>query len=284
MSASLSDTLRTMRAHAARTLIETLNSIAEESHSEYALTETWARYLYEDASILPSGWYDPPPNGLAILAGAPPRYERSKFKTLRSEEFWPSRSVIAMPDSLFYCYCSPIHRRTGLIGDLGITLCQRPSPTVAKHIRNCYRITMEICEQARPGMKFSELYEWSSQRIRAYGLENDTLSVTNPVVLDIGHTVPWSYEDMSEGERSVMNSGTHDGVCKLVSRKRVFVSPTENYVIPDTCAFTVEPRLTNDDLPLASVHAIVCFERGEKHVIREFDPVLSALDMSYVYD
>jgi hypothetical protein len=143
---------------------------------------------------------------------------------------------------------------------------------------------MEICDQARPGMKFSELYEWASARIKARGLENDTLSVTNPAALDIGHTVPWSYEKMSEGERIVMREGPHTEVCKLISRKRVFVSPSEGFVIPETCAFSVEPRLTNNDLPLASLHAIVCFERGEKHVIREFEPVLSALKMDYVYE
>ena len=54
---------------------------------------------------------------------------------------------------------------------------------------------------------------------------------------------------------------------------------TEARTIPETGAFTVEPRLSAPGLPTVSFHIVVAFDQGRKQVISELDPLFELAGM-----
>jgi hypothetical protein len=118
------------------------------------------------------------------------------------------------------------------------------------------------------------------------GLNNNrTITYTDKVKTNIGHTVPWSYEDPTPEELSIINGTDFDKLKNLISSKRINLNEKEDFKIPPTIAFTTEFRAeSNKDphLPNASFHLIVSFVDGKKEVLGGFNTVFQATRMDFI--
>ena len=146
--------------------------------------------------LFPGGWYDPPPDGICVLLGQKP-FKRLQFETLRKPVAWPNEAFKFEKETVGIFYISPVDRKTGMVGDKGLTIYNGDDKEVREHLQRCYDITFQIAEKAKVGMKFSELYKV------AYNLFKDNLKMvgwmttTNDPNLgvNLGHTLPGSLED-----------------------------------------------------------------------------------------
>ena len=67
--------------------------------------------------------------------------------------------------------------------------------------------------------------------------------------------------------------------------KRIPFINTENFEIPETCAFTVESRLEdlhNRDVPSVHFHFMVCFDKGKKTILENFKKIFETVGMDYM--
>ncbi|MGH7870423.1 MAG: hypothetical protein ACREP9_22965, partial [Candidatus Dormibacteraceae bacterium] len=217
--------------------------------------------------------------GIIVAIGNPPNYKRLEQPTYRSELAWPNPQYRMGPESLLFAYASPAHRATGLIGDLACSLYRGSDDALRTHLRNVWKITMQITQAAATGMTIAELYEQAGKLIVAGGFENNIYSVNDDASTNIGHTLPWSNEPMSRTEQYVIEHGTAGEQADLISHKRRFVSPKEMLKISGDLALTIEPRLNRPGLPTVGFHVVVAFEGREKVVITEFDSLFKLFGM-----
>src|SRR4051794_4314832 len=88
-----------------------------ESLSETQFHDRWVTELKSDGTVLPSGWYTPPPQGFAVLFGSGQNFSRTNFQSLRPETSWPQADrMLDLEDGLISLYASPVHATTGMIG------------------------------------------------------------------------------------------------------------------------------------------------------------------------
>lgn len=268
------DDLRRMRRFTSDTLADALR-IAGDGASETHVRDVWL-------SLVGQGWYSPPPGGIILVAGEPPLYERMNQPTFRPPDAWPAPGVYLNDDRLLYAYASPVDTQTGIIGDLGCSLYRGGDTLLREHLREVWRVTMAIIDEVAIGMSFPQLYERAQVIIADAGLVNIVHSVHAGSSTDIGHVIPWSQGPPSAKEIEMLQSGDDQRVADLVSNKRRFINATDNFTITDNVAFTIEPRLRTDDRPMVGFHTVVAFERGQKHVVLEFDPLFELFEMDYL--
>ena len=178
------------RQAAAGSLVETLRQLPS-GYSEKMLAEQWLAEIARLKTVLPFGWYQPPPAGMSVLIANPPSYERLAYKSLREEVNWPSATVHNTEHSILYPYYSAIDRETGLIGDFVATFYGGSDKLVRDWMREVYLATLKIIGCARPGLKFSELFHFAEEITKSLGASNNTYSLSGGLSSDIGHTVPW---------------------------------------------------------------------------------------------
>ena len=78
---------------------------------------------------------------------------------------------------------------------------------------------------------------------------------------------------------------TFEEIKKTITQERVYIKEIVNFKIPETCAFTVESRLEDlnyPDLPSVYFHFIVCFDKGKKIILENFDQIFKAVGMDYM--
>lgn len=180
---------------------------------------------------------------------------------------------------MMYWYASPVHIPSGAIGDIGCSLYTGEDRKVRAHLRNVWDTTMVIASKPRVGMSFAELYRLAAETFVSEGFENNIYSAHDGRSTNIGHTMPWSYESSTPDERQILASGMREHISDLVSRKRRFISATEQFEITEDTLFTIEPRLSRPGLPTASFHVVVGFVNGEPVVVTEFEPVFALFGM-----
>jgi lipopolysaccharide biosynthesis protein len=83
-------------------------------------------------------------------------------------------------------------------------------------------------------------------------------------------------------ERDVLNGGTIQEVAALVSGKRRFVSATDEFIIGDNVAFTIEPRVIADGLPMVGFHTVMGFIDGQRQIVLELDPLFELFGMDWL--
>lgn len=254
---------------------------------EVTLRDAWLEEIRKDPQIYPDGWYLPPPHGIGVLFGKEADYSRMNYKSLRPEEMWPSNeTALDRQTGIIYVYASPVDRKTGMIGDFGITLYFGKNSEIQTHLRNCLMLNKAIVDHARVGMSFGEITQAAVQMFFAQGLTNEVRSVTDPMGVNIGHTVPASYEDWTIEELAVLRSEDWLSALKLISSKRRFLSTQEALIVKDGMAFTLEPRLTvygNSAIPMSSFHTIVLFKPdGGKELLTNFDELFQLVGMQYM--
>lgn len=271
------DAVMQTRGKAAVILAEALREVYGGSEAE--LRNKILKLLGKDPALFPMGWYDPPPGGIAVLSDVAP-FDRLKYDTLRTEDNWPSQDSRMESESVIgIAYVSPVDRVTGMFGDIGLTVYSGKDQGIRDHIRECYACIVEIAEKAQVGMSFSELNAQASDIFNAAKKTIGWMTTYHdPQKINLGHTVPGTISD------GFAVSSDFEDVKEQIRSKRVYINAIETYRIPDTCAFTVEARLTDPDLKMPNTffHVIVAFVNGKRTVLTNFDEIFRAAKMDYM--
>ncbi|MEI7689475.1 MAG: hypothetical protein WCI79_00725 [Candidatus Saccharibacteria bacterium] len=274
-----------MRQLSATTLLETLKMIKNKNVSEKYVKELWQTKLSAAPSIYEKGWYEPPPDGFAVLACDDANPTRLDFSSLREEYFYPQSDVFLSIDSVNFLYCSPVDRASNMIGDFGITLYGGNDQKIIDHIQKVFTITKSIADHAQIGMELREVYEFGLSLFDKYQVTNLDYSQTDGMNVNIGHTIPWTYDVMTAAENNIASTGNWDDIKNIISKKRKFISKDQDLKIPENIVFTIEPKLKSSrdpNIPSIDFHMIVVFRQGKKTVIHGFDDIFSQWDMNYL--
>ncbi|OGY23078.1 MAG: hypothetical protein A2172_05210 [Candidatus Woykebacteria bacterium RBG_13_40_15] len=237
----------------------------------------------ENKNIYERGWYEPPPFGIAALFSEINNFGRLRFDTLRKQEFWSSTKYRMEKGSVGIVYLSPVNRGTATIGDFGLTIYQGDNVSIKQHFKNSLDVIEQIADYTQVGMEFREIHNQARKLFKEIGVNNDrTVTYTDKVGTNLGHTIPWTWENPSELEINVINSRDFNKIKDLISHKRINVNREEKFKVPENVAFTIEARLedtNNLSLPLVFFHVIVQFIDGNKRVNSNFNSVFKLLKM-----
>ena len=255
-------------------------SLRKNRISEKEFRDLWLGELRKNPKIFPNGWYIPPPNGLIILFATVKNPKRVLYPNMRLEETWPRDDVyLDKTDGILAFYGSPVDKESGIIGDTEVMIYLGNNKEVIKTLKTCIEINREIFEFVRVGEQFSDVTKFANKLITSRGFTNNILSTSDPQSVNIGHTIPATYEDWTSDERDMLKGGENEWgkVCQLISKKRIFVNEAEDFKIEAPMAFTIEPRLrlkNRPDLPSAWSHSIALFNRnGAKELLFGFEEI-----------
>lgn len=249
--------------------------------SERDLHDGWRSEIAKTPTVTPHGWYAPPPAGMSVLVGAPPDYHRVNFTSLRDRAKWPRSDHRVTRDSLLFVYCSPVDRRTAMLGDFQATLYGGDVAEVQEHIAVALDVTLDAVAHAEVGMEYRELYDHAVAEMQRRSVTNDTYSSTDRSGdTNIGHTVPWFGAEPADEVRTALRDEDHPALAAAVSGARTFLTGRQRTRIGDDSAFTVEPQITSQRGILASFHFIVVFTAGTKRVLAGFSPLFARFDMT----
>jgi len=247
--------------------------------SEVDFRNLTIKNLFDQRELHQSGWYDPPPFGVAALFSQAP-YTRLQFDTLRSKKFWPQKENFLTKESVGIIYLSPVHRESGIIGDFGATFYYGKDEKIVRHLKKSLSLLEKVTDFIEIGMEFRKIHEFAQQLFQKNEVNNHRTTVHNdPAGTNLGHTVPWTYEDPTTEEEKIIEDGDIETLRNLISKKRIYINALEKFKIPSTIAFTFEARLEdseNSHLPNAFYHLIVCFINGKKTILKNFECIFLA--------
>ncbi len=287
------DICKQTRTYAVKSLYAALKPLleSETSFSEIQLRDTWAQELKKNSELFANGWYSPPPHGIGVLIGDISRDSRICYSSLRPESSWPSdENRYNKTDSIMYVYASPTDRRTGIIGDFGMTIYDGQNAEMVEHLKTCFTINQNLFNYAQVGMTLSDLYNYASDLFKQFAVTNQVTSITDPTGANIGHTIPFSYEAQSPEEKQLLEQGASawPAIVNMISKKRRFVNAIETLQIQPGMALTLEPRVVSQnhpDLPMSSFHTIVAFyPDGHKELLTNFEELFKLTNMQYLED
>jgi Xaa-Pro aminopeptidase len=202
-----------------------------------------------------------------------------EYASLRQPEVWARDDISFLDESLVYAYASPTDRSTGLIGDIGVTLYRGSNNSVREHLSTCLEISVKVAQFVQVGMELREAFHFAEKLISEARLTNQTSSVTDLGALNVGHTVPFTFDSYPNEARRCLADETAMGIADLISRQRVFINSSSSLRIQPNMAFTIEPRMASELMPLSSFHLIVAFLDGQKSVLSSFQPVFDVFGM-----
>lgn len=244
--------------------------------SELEIKEKIVAEIKKHDEIFPEGWYNPPPAGIAVLLGK----DRLQYDSLRNENFWPQNNIFLEKETVGLIYFSPIDRSTGMIGDIGFTIYRGVDEKIKKHLKNTYKVIRSIAEYTKVGMEFSEICSFALNLYKNKFKTTKWVTISSPnFTINLGHSIPGSFEE------NFTFGNTYEEIKDSIRTKRVDVNNEEHFKIPETCAFTIESRLedlNNPAMPSAYFHFIVCFNKGEKTILENYDKIFSAIGMEYM--
>ncbi len=252
--------------------------------SEVEFCNELAKGFFTGEKVHKEGWYNPPPLGISALFCNERDTKRTYFTTLRNEEYWPKEQNFYTKESLGFIYASPVDIETGMIGDTGLMFYNGKDEEILNHLRQSFKINEMVAEYAEVGMSFGELNSYCRKLMTECGYNIPYwVSTTDKLIHNIGHTVPWSYEEPSEEEQRIIKGHDFQLLKDTISKKRIFLNAGEEFKIPKTICFTVEIRAEDKarpHLPATYSHLMVAFKDGKKQIIGGFDPILQAAGMS----
>lgn len=282
------------RKFAADSLHKVLKKLLESNEpiSEMMLRDAWLAEMRENKNIFPDGWYTPPPHGMIILFATDKDTERFNYKNARNEVTWPKNDIfLDKKNGVIFCYASPVDKKTGMIGDFGITLYFGDNDEIKQLTKDCLYLDKEIFDYAQIGIKISEVAVFAEKRIHAYEMTNEIISITDKFATNIGHGIPTSNENWNAEEKQILQEGDTDweSTKDMISKKRFFVNNNESLVIKPQIAFTIEPRpkvVNKPHLPSSiCYHTIALFkESGEKELLTDFDDLFTLVGMDYMIE
>lgn len=275
--------IKSTRRIAVETLSICLKEIisTQKPTSEVDFRDRWLGELQKHDNIFPTGWYDPPPSGIIVLFATDEDTSRVYEPSARVESAWPhSDRFLDREKGIALVYASPVDRATGMIGDFSTTLYFGKNSAVHDHLKKCMALDEEIFDRVKVGMKLSEVAKITQELIEKNNFKNIIVAVNDPTGTNMGHTIPFSDEDMNEEELRIFQSGNWREISTMISRKRKYVNLQEDMIIRPGMAFTIEPRpvsIENPKLPMTSFHTICLIkENGEKELLTQFEEPLQA--------
>lgn len=278
-----------IRNIAAQTCLSTLQRIIRDSHkvSEIKVSNIWLKELekfYKKGFI--SCWYDPPPNGIAVLFGSEDDFERVNYPNLRPEIYWPKPDVFFRLDGLGYLFASSytMVEDIPIIGDFGLSFYLGKTEKIKNHFKRSWEILNKLIDKIEIGISFREVYRESIDIIRKNNMDNFVTGYTDKESTDFGHTIPFIDRDPTDKEKNSINTGEENIIDQVISKARIFINESEEYRISENCAFTFEPRFISlsDRLPMCSFHTIVQFVDGEKVVLGNFEGIFNLIGMNWL--
>jgi|SRR3989344_4105275 len=248
--------------------------------SEIEINKSILSKMSECDDIFPEGWYAPPPGGISILFDEAP-FERLQYDSLRNPAYWSNEKNIFKKESVGSVYFSPVDKKTRMMGDIGFTIYRGDSEEIKQHLKNVYSSILKIAEHAQVGMKFSDLCSFASNlfKNKLKPTRWVTISSDPNQSINLGHSITGSFES------NLTFGDTFEEIRETLKNKRVALIDTENFEIPDTCAFIVESRLedwNNSKLPSAYFQFIVCFDNGKKKILGCFEEIFNTVGMNYM--
>lgn len=255
--------------------------------SEKTMHDALAQRVSKNPGLHPSGWYDPPADGVSVLFGSSTDPSRLHFDSIRKEKFAASDKRKINDDTVGFVYLSPTDKTTGMIGDFGLTFYRGDNQQVQACLKRALMATEDVVEHAAVGMRFCDLADFAQQTLLRYELKRGEMTlVYDTADVNFGHTIPWSYEGPTPAEQAAIQNSPISKLKDVIARKRLYLSPQETWTIPKTCAFTVEPRVIDVDTSgihhFGYYHIIVAFQNGKKHVAANFNPLFKALGMDFI--
>lgn len=279
------------RKYTADCLLKVLKEVLEkeEKISEAEFRDKWLKELRKSKDIFPDGWYVPPPHGMTVLFGTDEDFSRLNFSSIRPEKFWPRKDVyLNLTKGIAMLYASPVDKKTGIIGDFETTIYFGKKKKTKKHLKTNIEIIKKIYDYLQIGMPFSQIVSMANKEFKNQGLTNEVLSINDPTNTNIGHTIPFSYEEISLEENDILKQGDRNwqNMLTMISKKRKFVNAEEQLLINPGMAFTIEPRLKNSNnksVPFSTYHSIILFkENGEKELLADYDEIFKLVGMDYM--
>lgn len=244
--------------------------------SEAHFRDSWLRRLHERCELTENGWYDPPPDGVAVLFARDDAVDRICFESLRLEQYWPSEVAMDWNRGLMYAYCSPVEMSTGLAGDFGITLYFGRDRALRRHFRAAFNATHQVLGAIEPTTSSRSLFDTSQRIFGETGLENTIASVTDSVPLDLGHSLP-CYHRQAVASRRVSPE-----VREVMRRQRRFISGGADWPLATVNQVTIEPQLVSSRqraLPQISFHYVATFVDGRVDILNECDEVYRQFEL-----
>ncbi len=277
------------RKIAVETLYITLKNVLSNKNpvSEIDFRDRWLLELRKYKEVFPDGWYMPPPQGIGVLFGADENTERLNYKSIRPPENWPQKNVFLDKNKgLAYLFACPVDKKTGIIGDFGVTIYFGKNKRIINHLTTCYQLTKEIFQYTHIGIRFADIAKYSSKLCKKKNLINVIESSTDPTGTNIGHSIPSTDGNWTKEEIEIFEKGSWEKICKLISNKRIFLNETQKTILRKGMAITIEPRprsIFDPTIPMVSFHTIGLFyENGKKELLTNFDQIFKLVDMDYM--
>ena len=255
--------------------LEKLNNLSEIELRDKLLTET-----KNHSELFSSGWYDPPQYGISVLFAQMP-FKRLGFNSMRNPVYFPSENFHFQKETAAIIYLSPVDRESGMIGDFAFTIYNGNNEEIKQHTKNCYKAILKMALHAEVGMKFSDLYNFSMNLVKGeFKTIGEMTTNSDPNLgINLGHTIPGSFE------KDFIFGDSFEEIKDIIRTKRIYINEVENFVIPETCAFTVEARLEDfkkPELPKVYFHFIICFNKGKKIILEGYDKIFNKVGMNYM--
>lgn len=282
------------RKAAAASLFVSLEKLlsTKKNFSEVDVRDRWLAEMRKNDALYHSGWYIPPPDGIGVLVGTEDQQSRNNYESLRPEPMWPKDSFVYDANHpLLYVYASPVSKQSGLIGDFGMTIYRGNRSDIKDHLQKCLSMNYRIFDHVEPGMTFAEVYNFAVNEFEREGLRNQITSITDPAAVNIGHTVPASYEDWTLEEKKIFDVCQQDDAqwpkaAEVIKNKRKFFNGVEQTKFSRGMAVTLEPRLVitnNQNIPMASYHTIIIINPdGSKKLLTNFNDIFRSMGMEYM--
>lgn len=257
--------------------------------SEVEFRDCWLKELRKNSEIFPDGWYTPPPNGVITMFATDKDPARILHPNMRLEETWPRDDIfLDKNNGLIALYASPVGRTSGIIGDTEVLIYLGKNDLIINTYKTCLAISRKIFEFVRVGRSFGEIAKFAADLADRNMLTNNIFSSNDPNGVNIGHTVPASYEQWTDEERIILENGDTNWakVCEMISKKRVFVNESENIKVKAPMVFTIEPRfkvLGREDMPSIWTHSLIFLkEDGSKEFFTGYDEIFKICGMDYL--
>ncbi len=270
-----------------KTLEKVLNTRKKISESEFR--DLWLSELRKQKSIFLDGWYISPPHGIGVLFATDKNPQRISHKSLRPKLSWPRNNIfLNTKNGIALFYASPVDKKTGIIGDFGMTIYFGKNAAIINHMKKCLEITKKTFSYIKNKMTLSEIAEYTNQLLLLNHVENGVTSSTDPTGFNSGHTIPATEQSWSEIEQKILfsNKSTWEEKCKVISEKRNFVNSSQKLKIKPGLAFTIEPRpivKENPNIPMVLFHSIVLVKtNGKKELLTDFDDIFRLTNMDYM--
>lgn len=258
--------------------------------SEVTLRDAWLTEMHKNKNIFPEGWYMPPPYGMIVLFGTDNHVERVNYQSARPQEKWPRDDIfLDKKNGLIYCYASPVNKKTGIIGDFGVTLYFGKDNEIRNLLIHCFEADKTIFEALHLDMQLGEVAEISIKILKNYELQNETLAITDKGENVLGHTIPDGFDDWTEQEKNIYKQKNWQKIKDIISKKRINVKNHESTIIKENSAITIEPRPKNirkPDLPKSlSYHTIALFKSDRStELLTGFDELFTLTGMDYMIE